>query len=125
MSRVVLLIVVNATMGLILKSFMAVPPIFTIFYQVRIKSKNLRIILDKSFGLCQNDYFCSTIDRIGRNLILVNMAIPFLFFYKFDLNFKECFQNLVENMKKKLKKNREKNTKALFFVFNFVNQNEN
>ena len=52
---------------------------------------------------CSNDYACNTLDTIGRNLILVNMTIPFFFFFKFDITFKECFDKLIADIKKKLK----------------------
>ena len=57
---------------------------------------------------CANDHVCSTIDTIGRNFILVNLAIPFFFFYKFDMRFRECWNNLIEIYKKKIKLRKQK-----------------
>lgn len=108
-NRVVLLIVLNATLGIILKSLMAVRPVFTIINQIDYIFMNYGKY-EKSFYIsrvrtCQSDYVCTTIDTIGKNLILLNLTIPFFFFYKFDTIFKECFKTLTRNMKKKISKN--------------------
>ena len=107
-NRVVQLIVLNATLGIILKSLMTIRPIYTIKNQIEFIFMNLKnfpmpdIHFKSRVRICQSDYVCTTIDSIGRNLFIVNLAIPFFFFYKFDYRFKECFQNLTTNIKKKL-----------------------
>ena len=106
MNRVVKLIILNATVGLILKSFMTVSPIFTIYHQLAALKSNK--IIENPFLLnyvstCNSNHVCNALDAIGRSLLLVNLTIPFVFFYKFDLKFNECFKNLVGNMKKKFK----------------------
>ena len=106
MHRVVKLIILNATVGIILKSFMAVSPIFTIYHQLAALKSNLinkeatRLAIVMT---CPTNHVCNALDAIGRSLLLVNLTIPFFFFYKFDLKFNECFKNLVANMKKKFK----------------------
>ena len=103
------MIIINATVGLILKSFMAVRPIFTIIHQIKYKFNNfellsLRIYYSSRVLICQFDHVCTTLDTIGRNLILVNLAIPFFFYYKFDSRFNECFANLIKIIMKKIAK---------------------
>lgn len=104
MNRVVKLIILNAIVGISLKSLMAVRPFFAMYHQLRILSINF---LTKNPGYlqliptCAKDLVCMTIDTIGRNLLLVNLSIPLFFFHKFDLRFKECFKNLIDNIKKK------------------------
>ena len=97
--------ILNATIGIILKCFLVVRPIFTLYNQLRkikLKSDNIRWV-----STCRSDFFCSTIDTMARNLMLVNLIIPFFFFYKFDMRFKECLNNLIENLKKKIKQKRQ------------------
>ena len=101
------LIIVNATVGIILKSLMAASPIFTIYHQIAVLKTNVLVkfpFMRFIVLTCQSDYVCNTIDAIGRNLILVNLTIPFFFFYKFDLRFKECYQKLIADLKKKIKR---------------------
>lgn len=102
MNRIVLLVILNASVGFILKSFLVFRPIFTSYYQTKCLIYNTIIQLSY-IRTCQSDFVCSTIDTIGRNFFLVNLTITFFFFYKFDSRFNECFKVLVENLKKRLK----------------------
>lgn len=100
--------IINAAVGFILKSFLVVPPIFTIYFQLRfvfVESDQDLFFVRK----CRSDYFCSTIETIGRNFMLVNLTIPFFFYYKFDKKFNECLKNLIENLKKKMKQSVKNN----------------
>lgn len=107
-NRIVLLVILNAAVGIFLKSFLIVRPIFTIYYQIWFIQNGKVISRSDYVSTCQSSYFCSTIDTIGRNFMLINLTIPFFFFYKFDIRFKECLQNLVKIFKKKLKQRRQK-----------------
>ena len=105
MNRVVKLIILNATVGLILKSFLTFSPIFTIYHQLAFlknDSSKYQYLLN-NVSTCNSDHVCNALDAIGRSLLLVNLTIPFVFFYKFDLKFNECFKNLLANIKKKFK----------------------
>ena len=107
MNQIVLLVILNAAIGFILKIFLVVRPIYTIYHQIKIlTNSNLLENPDDLIGVrtCVKNPICSTIDTIGRNFFLVNMTIPFFFFHKFDRRFKECFEILIENMKKRLMK---------------------
>ena len=97
--------IINAAVGFFLKCFLVVRPLFTTYYHLRhLIFDNHSRYLDV-VPTCQNDYFCSTIDTIGRNFLLVNLTIPIIFFYKFDMRFKDCLNKLVEILKKKIKQN--------------------
>ena len=106
MNRIVKLVILNAAVGFILKSFLVVRPIFTIYYQLNFIIKNPTGFL-YYVRTCESDFVCSTIDTIGRNFMLVNLTIPIIFFYKFDMRFNECFKNLIKNIKKRIKQKRE------------------
>lgn len=104
-NRIVLLIILNALVGVILKSFLVVKPIFTIYFQLRFVLVGNKIIdLRKYLYKCTISHVCSTIDTIGRSFFLVNLTIPFFFFYKFDRRFNECLKNLFDDLKKRMKK---------------------
>lgn len=106
-NRIVLLIILNALVGVILKSFLVVKPIFTIYHQLRfllVSEQSMREFLNT----CTSHFVCSTIDTVGRIFFLVNLIINFFFFYKFDRRFKECLKNLNDDLKKKLKKRTQK-----------------
>ena len=103
------MVILNATVGVILKCFMVAAPIFTIFHQIdlflRFKIFDEDFISTaRSIRTCTSDFFCSTIETIGRSFFLLNLTIPFFFFYKFDSRFKECFLNFINVLKMKLKK---------------------
>ena len=102
------MVILNATVGVILKCFMVATPIFTIFHQIDFFLHNsidgITFKLEKAIRTCTSDSFCSTIETIGRNFFLLNLTIPFFFFYKFDIRFKECFLNFINVLKMKLKK---------------------
>lgn len=88
------------------------------FYKPNQESSNQETL--RFFRTCQNDYVCSTIDTIGRNLILINLTIPFLFFYKFDSRFNECLKNLIQNLKKKIKQKRLEKKDKTFNLTKFI-----
>ena len=108
LNRVVLLVISNAVVGLILKSFLIVRPIFTIYYQLRYIFGEYKFQDLLYVRTCQDDYACSTIDTMGRDFMLVNLTIQFFFFYKFDSRFNECLRNLIKILKKKISKNLQK-----------------
>lgn len=113
MNRIVLLVILNAVIGIFLKIFPNVRPLYTIYFQLWLLLKygnTLEYRLNGFYfdGTCQHNYICGTIDTLGRNFMLVNLTIPLFFFYKFDLRFNECLKCLIENLKKKLKKKKPK-----------------
>lgn len=98
--RLIVLIILNALAGLILKSFSVISPIFTLAYQVNF----LRFHLNNGFNpkisrfsirTCNTNYVCNTLDTCGRLFFLLNLTLPFVFFFNFDSKFNECLRKLL------------------------------
>ena len=104
-----LLVVLNAGIGFVFKCFSAISPIFDLNNQVKasIDSKSFKLAQEqKSFFKlvlsCHSDFICSSIETFGNLLFLVNLSIPFFFFYKFDRRFCEGLKNVRNILKKYL-----------------------
>ena len=89
LNRIVLLIVLNAGIGFVFKCFSAISPIFDLHFQVKasIDSKNSNWMKEqKSYyklGVrsCHSDFICSAFETFGNLLFLLNLSIPFFFFF--------------------------------------------
>lgn len=98
--RLIVLIILNALVGLILKCFSVISPIFTLAYQVNF----LRFHLDNGYNpkisrfsirTCNTNYVCNMLDTCGRLFFLLNLTMPFIFFFNFDIKFNECLRKLL------------------------------
>ena len=108
MNRIVSLVILNATVGLILKIFQGYSPIFSMYYELKNQISFVNDFYAKSIRTCHTDFYCNTIDTFGKFLFLVNLTIPFFFYYKYDKRFHDCFYNLVESFRNYLKKQKKK-----------------
>lgn len=113
LNRIVLLIIINAAVALIFKSFSSVSSIFTLVNQVKLliqllkRTQNgLSVLYKQGARTCRLNIVCSLIETLGNLFFLINLSIFFLFFYKFDLRFNECSRNILEKLKKYFSKNK-------------------
>lgn len=105
--RIVLMVILNASIGLFLKSFLLVHPIFSFYQQIialssRFLANNPKYMFH--VHTCEFDPVCSTFVTIGRSCFLVDLSISFFFFLKFDRRFKERFECLITNIKNEIKR---------------------
>ena len=104
-NRVIKMVILNASFGVILKAILAYSPIYD-FINSFIYSKNLQneyAYLDTIFNkepLCSYEPICYTIERFANLLYLVSLSILMFFYRSFDKNFDIMFKKTLFNSKK-------------------------
>lgn len=84
---------------------MAVSPIYNLFYQIQLQYHLLigyfqdrfekhRMTID--MPKCIADPTCRAIETLGKLLFQVNLTIPILFYFNFDLKFKNVLKNITK-----------------------------
>ena len=104
--RIVLMVILNASNGLFLKSFLLVRPIYSVYHQIiALTSQVLKTNPSYLFHVntCMEDEICNLFVKAGRSFFLVDLSISFFFYFKFDSRFKERFELLITNIKNKIK----------------------
>ena len=105
--RTVLMVILNALIGLILKLASVYPSIFDLYYFI--SGLDLPdIVVDNLFNfiiICSKDNACFLIEKFGNLFYLISLSIYLIFFYHFDKNFRISFLRLFKGEKKNTKKN--------------------
>lgn len=102
-NKIVSLVILNATTGVVLKGVSAFSPVFSMYYEFKYFHFRETNFYNKMIRTCYTDIYCNTMDTFGKFLFLLNLTIPFCFFYKFDNKFHQGFYNLVGKLKIYLK----------------------
>lgn len=106
------MVILNALVGLIFKSLSTVGPIYSLkreinYLMTHFKTENSRTLALMDVMLCSSNDVCNTIEKLSQLAILVNLTIPFFFFYKFDQNFKLSVKKTLNNLKTKKQKSKK------------------
>lgn len=94
--RVTIMVILNLSLCLILKSFRIIPSLYDLVMLIQYfkKSKNGTFITDSIFleiRLCYLDSFCVLIEHLANFLYFLSVSILLLFYFNFDKKFSSSF----------------------------------
>lgn len=99
--RAILMVVLNALTGLVLKSCLS----YSAFYDaihliIFLKQDNPKVsALFNNSDVCAFDLKCQMIDKTANFLYLISLSTFLIFYYKFDKLFCSSFKRILDNIK--------------------------